>query len=61
MKTTAIAPRNKWTGATVDVHFNWRSDGHGFGTQVVDFVRKADCPFHKNLGVDLEGTLPGKA
>ena len=51
----------KWTAAIGNVHCSGHLDGQGGCAQVVDSLRKTECPFANNLGVNIEGTLPGKA
>jgi len=52
--------KEKWTRSSSVVHFNRRLNGQDGEAQVGDFIGKDVCPSVENLGVKLEGTLPGK-
>jgi hypothetical protein len=60
MKNRFLNAPKKWTTAVANVHSDWCLDGQVGSSQVVDSSRKVECPLMNNLGVILEGTLPGK-
>lgn len=51
----------KWTGLPRGVHQGAQLNGQQEYRQVVDLSMKVVCPLNSNLGVNIEGTLPGKA
>lgn len=61
MKRLMNLCRNKWTSTRAGVHFKPNCNGQAVRAQAIDSAGEMCCQFIGNLGVQLEGTLPGKA